>query len=186
MLIVIDLVYVPEYREPQLAGGPDTIEKFIGFVEADRIQPGTAHSDGRVMQAQHDMIRSTGFYCLVEPLVFTGINSAACTIGFTTVYSYYQPVVYLACVAIEKWRIVDRPLHEFANVVVARHTVHGQVECADKRGEALISAGGIILDKVACYGNEVSLPLAGAIMTNDVRQRSMGDRAPKAAGLVTE
>lgn len=186
MFVVIDLVYVAEYCEPYFAGRAATIEKFLGFFEADRIQPGAAHDDGRVMQANHDVFRSAGLDSLVQPLVFTGVNSAARAIGFTAVNSDDEPVAYLKCVAIEKGRFVDRPLHEFANVVIAWHAVHGQVECADKLCESLVRAGGFILDKVAGCGDDVSLPVAGTIMLNDVRQGSESDRAPKAAAFVGE
>ena len=60
-------------------------------------------------------------------------------------------------------------MHEFAIVVIARHAMHGQVECADKLCEALIRAGRIILNKVACCGDEVGLPVTRMIMLNDVQ-----------------
>lgn len=169
MFVVIELMNVPEYCESYFAGRSDTIKKFFGLVEADRVQPGAAHDDGRVMQAQHDVIRAAGFDSLVEPLVFTGVNSAACAISFATVDSDDEPVAYLEHVAIEKGRFVNRPLHEFAIVVIARHAVHGQVECADKLCEALIRAGRIILNKVAGCSDEVGLPVARTIMLNDVQ-----------------
>ncbi len=186
MFVVIGLVYVPEYCESQFAGCADTIEKFLGLVEANGIQPGAAHDNGRVMQAKHDVIRIAGFNCLIEPLVFTGVNSAARAVSFTAVNSDDEPVAYLECIAIEKRRFVNRPLHEFANVVIARHTMHGQVEFAGKCLEVLIGTGGIVLDQVACCGDDISLPVTGTIMLNDVRQRSERDRAPKAAGFVGE
>ena len=169
-----------------MPGRADTIKKFLGLVQANGIQPGAAHDDGRVMQAQHDVLRIAGFNRPIESLVFAGVDGATCAIGFTAVDSDDEPVAFLECVAIEKGRFVDRPLHDFANVVIARHTMHGQVECAGKRLEALIGAGGIVLDQIACRGDEVSRPVAGTIMLNDVRQRSEGDRAPKAAGFVGE
>ena len=169
MFVVIELMNVPEYCESYLAGRSDTIKKFFGLVEADRVQPGAAHDDGRVMQAQHDVIRIAGFDGPVEALVFTGVNSAPCAIRFATVDSDDEPVAYLKRVAIEKGRFVNRPLHEFAIVVIARHAVHGQVECADKLREALVRAGRIILNNVAGCSDEVGLPVARAIMLNDVQ-----------------
>ncbi len=59
MFVVIELMNMPEYCESYFAGRSDTIKKFFGLVEADRVQPGAAHDHGRVMQAQHDVIRIT-------------------------------------------------------------------------------------------------------------------------------
>ena len=186
MFIVVGLVYVAENRESDLAARSKDVEKPFRLFEAHCIQPGAAHHNGRVMQTDHDMIRVAGLNGLTKSLVFAGVNGAAGPVRSAAVNANNQPVLDFRRVAIEKGRCANRPLHEFANIVIAGHAMHRQIEWPDEFDKTLVSTRGIILDQIAGRRNEIRLPAAGLVMLNNPGKRCVSDSAPKASGRVTE
>ena len=112
------------------------------------------------MQAYHHVIGVAGIDLLIKTFVFAGIDRAARVVRVATIHADDQPVFDFCCVAIEKRRCLNRPLHEFANVVVARDAMHRQVERPDKFNEAFVSVGGFVLDQVARGRDEIGPPVA--------------------------
>ena len=186
MFVVIELMNVPEYCESYLAGRSDTVKKFFGLVEADRVQPGAAHDNGRVMQAYHDMLGIAGFDGLIKAFVFAPVDGAARAVTVATVDANDQPVIHFGRIAIEKGRCANRPLHEFANVVIARHTVHGQPQRPHELDKTLVGVCRFVLDEVARGRYKIRVPAARLVMLKDSRKRGVSDGAPKASGGVTE
>jgi hypothetical protein len=166
VLTLIGLVNVTKDSQSYFAGRRNARKKLVRRVKADRVQPRAAHDNRRVMQAYHDVIGIAGIDCLIDTLVFAGIDGAACVVGVVgvvgvaTVNADNEPVFYFCRVTIEKRRCANRPLHDVANVVVARHAMHRQVERPDKFNEAFVSVGGFVLDQVARGRDEVCPPIA--------------------------
>ena len=169
MFAVIGLMNMAEDRQTHFARRANALEKYLRFIEADRIQPGAAHWDGRMMQAQHDVIGIAGINRLVQALILGSVDGAAGTVGFTTIEADNQPVLHLGRVAIIERRGTDGLLHELANVVIARHTMNGKLQRADELNETLVCAGGFVLNQIPGYRNQVCRPVAGSTMLNNVR-----------------
>ncbi len=183
---IIGLVHVTKYGQTYFSGCRNAFEKLIRRVEADRVQPGAAHDNGRVMQAYHDMLGIAGFDGLIKAFVFAPVDGAARAVTVATVDANDQPVIHFGRIAIEKGRCANRPLHEFANVVIARHTVHGQPQRPHELDKTLVGVCRFVLDEVARGRYKIRVPAARLVMLKDSRKRGVSDGAPKASGGVTE
>jgi len=164
VLIVVRLMDMAENREPNPARCRHSLQEFVAVRHTYGVQPCAAHGYRRMMKAHHDMRRLRCGDLRIQTCEFAAFYL---TTGFTrdaAVDTDNQPVAGLDGPAVMKGRSRQRFPHERANVMITRYAVDGQPEFAKQFAKMLISAGAVVLNKVAGNDDEIRAPIGLSIV----------------------
>ena len=171
MLGIVGLMHMPKYRQSHFAGCGQSIEHVIAVVESNRVEPRASRIDRGMMQANHDMSRIRFCNRLVEAREFVAAHRTTGLVANVAVEANNQPTVPLSVITIKKRRFRERVAHQRENVVVARDAVHVQVKLCEQGPKVIVRFPTIVLDQITGYDNDVSEPVATAIMFEHGQQR---------------
>jgi len=160
MISVVRLMHVAEDGKPYFPRYLDALEKFVAIVESDGVQPLAAHRYGRMMQADHDVVRARGRDFTIEASEFAGRQVPASVPADATVNTYNKPVTGFNGFAVMKWRCAQRLTHQCANVVVTGHAVYRRADRTKDFAEMVVRAAAIVMNQVTGHDDEVGAPVA--------------------------
>ena len=174
-------MHVAENDQSNFARRRKTPQRLVTVLHSNRIQPATADRHGRVMQIQHHVRCIARCNGSIDAIEFRRGYFAAGTSTDAAINADNQPLAVLQRVAIMKWQLAECFLHQRADIVIAGHAIHGQVEATEKLPEVLVSSSRIIRNQIACDNGNISLPVTCPVIFEYRGQRRVGDGASQAA-----
>ena len=186
VILVVGLMNMTEYSQPDLACRLKVGEKFFTIVEAYRVEPRATHRNRRMMQAHHDMLGLAGSDDGTESRLLIVGDAATGTAGGAAVDADDQPVAGFRRSTIMKRRLGERLAHQGPNVVIARHTIDRQLQLREQLATLFVGPLRVVLNQVTGERSDIRAPAASLIVPDDARKRCMGHYAAKNAGCVAE
>jgi len=129
------------------------------------------------MQADHDVPGGAGLDDAGEAIKLFGGEKTTGIFSGTAVQTNDQPVADLFVRTVGKGRHATHALHEFANVMIARHAVDAHIERRHQIPKPIVGCGRIVLDQVSGNDNPIRFPFAGLIMIEHSLQGFLRDSA---------
>ena len=165
---------------------PQALKDFVPVLQPDCVQPLAAHRYGRMVQANHDVLRGTANDDVGKAIELFWHNLAPGIAPDATVYADEQPIADFLVRTIGEWRSATNRPHQVANIVIARHAVGAELERQQQITKMIVRLRRVILDDVARYDDAMSAPVASSVVGEDLGKRSLRVGATQAAFRVGE
>lgn len=185
MIVRIEiLVNVAEDYTPDLGVLNDQIKKSIRVDKTNGVQPFAADGQGRVVQANEDMLTLACIEHPSQPLELLLTDFSCCSVRPAAVDTDDQPVSKLCVFAIVKRVALQGLLHFGPGVMVTGYAVNRQIERRHERTKLFVGSDAVVLNQVARHGYNICLPFGIPNMLKHPLQRLPGYSTAQARGRI--